>query len=433
MREHQIQPPCRMMNHFQQLLQVLPQGFEQKATRCHAFQRARKVKSPLELFKLIMLYCGFDFSLRSCAGTFAQTYGSISDEAVKKRLTACIHWIKETLNDLLCLQHTHPHGDLKFIVVDGSTVQEPGATQISYRLHLAMDLMSLSWTDAVLTTDKIGENLQHYQLREGYVLIADRGYNCAKTIMPIVDQGADVIVRYSPNSMPVYTFDESNKKTKIDWQQQLSRNPDQKQVIEGYMVLGNQRIKGYVHAYPRTAHHAKEERRIMLKKANQGGSKPRSQTLYLTGWMLIFSTIPPNIITTEEIQNLYKARWQIELAIKRLKSILNIDLLRAKKGSQLAQVYLLGKLLYATLLEKINSKIYVNYGVGEFDSTRTLSPWRILHRLHEQVKSSLLFEYPVNPNFIEDSIKSMSERPRKRRLQTLPDNIYTLIQSNKSA
>lgn len=74
------------MNHFQQLLQVLPQNFEQLALNNNAFQRARKIKSPLELFKLLMLYFGLDLSLRSCAGKFAQSYSAITDEAVKKKI-----------------------------------------------------------------------------------------------------------------------------------------------------------------------------------------------------------------------------------------------------------------------------------------------------------------------------------------------------------
>ncbi len=53
--------------------------------------------------------------------------------------------------------------------------------------------------------------------------------------------------------------------------------------------------------------------------------------------MLVFTTIPPQVLSTLQVQNIYKARWQIELYIKRLKSLLNIDLLRAKKDGKLAE------------------------------------------------------------------------------------------------
>ena len=49
---------------------------------------------------------------------------------------------------------------------------------------------------------------------------------------------------------------------------------------------------------------------------------------------------------------LYRVRWQVELVIKRLKSILNINQLRARKDGLLADLYLNGKLLYAWVLEK---------------------------------------------------------------------------------
>lgn len=428
MREHQIQPPDLMMNHFQQLLQALPSNFEHQALQFQAFQRARKVKSPLQLFKLVMLYCGFDFSLRSCAGMFSLSHGAISDEAMRKRLSSCIDWIKSILNDVLGLQRIHKNGDLKFIVVDGSTVQERGATQISYRLHLAMDLLSLTLTDAVVSTDKVGEKLLHYQIQEGHVILADRGYCRATNIIPVVDQGADVIVRYSPNLMPLYHQDEQGQMTKIDWKETLSLSPNQSQVIEAYMIKGNKRIKGYVHALPRNSIYAAKERRNLSNVAKQEGRKPRELTIYLSGWMLIFTSIPTKILNTADIQSLYKARWQIELSIKRLKSILNIDLLRAKKDSKLAEVYLLGKLLYATLLERVYSQRFENHSVGEFNEGRILSPWRLLHIVHEQVKSGLIAEFPINPSYIQDCLKSLSERSRKRQLQQLTDKIYYIIQ-----
>jgi len=45
-------------------------------------------------------------------------------------------------------------GKLRFIVIDGSTVQEPGATATTYRLHIAVDLINLSLHQVEITTDK---------------------------------------------------------------------------------------------------------------------------------------------------------------------------------------------------------------------------------------------------------------------------------------
>lgn len=53
-------------------------------------------------------------------------------------------------------------GNLRFILVDGSSVQGPGATGTQYRLHLAFGLVRLHLVHAVFTDDHNGEHLDHY-------------------------------------------------------------------------------------------------------------------------------------------------------------------------------------------------------------------------------------------------------------------------------
>ena len=46
----------RGKDRFKQLLGLLPEGWEAKAKELGAFQRAREIKSPEELLRLILLY-----------------------------------------------------------------------------------------------------------------------------------------------------------------------------------------------------------------------------------------------------------------------------------------------------------------------------------------------------------------------------------------
>ena len=69
---------------FEEFLQALPADYHEQAYAFKAFERARKIKSPLQLLELVMLYCGLDLSLRSCAGEIAHMQGYLSDTAVKK-------------------------------------------------------------------------------------------------------------------------------------------------------------------------------------------------------------------------------------------------------------------------------------------------------------------------------------------------------------
>ena len=82
---------------FDDFLQELPTDFQEQAYELQAFARARKIRSPLQLLPLVLLYCGHDLSLRDCAGKIAKCQGYLSDMAVTKGLAARVPWIKALL------------------------------------------------------------------------------------------------------------------------------------------------------------------------------------------------------------------------------------------------------------------------------------------------------------------------------------------------
>lgn len=63
--------------------------------------------------------------------------------AVTKRLVACVAWIKSLLKSVFGVDKMVNNGALNLIMIEGSIVQEPGANETTYRLHLAIDLMNL--------------------------------------------------------------------------------------------------------------------------------------------------------------------------------------------------------------------------------------------------------------------------------------------------
>ena len=131
---------------FEELLQDLPPETVQMARAFKAFVRAKKVKTPAQLLRVVFLYCGLDKSLREVAGTFTALYESMTDQAVAERLRACGPWVKALLRHMLplCAVESLPTGR-RFVVIDASSIQAPGATGTDYRLHIAMDLVSLQF------------------------------------------------------------------------------------------------------------------------------------------------------------------------------------------------------------------------------------------------------------------------------------------------
>jgi len=50
--------PPSLDNRFETFVQALPEDYQQQAYEFKAFARSRKIRSPLQLLQLVMLYCG---------------------------------------------------------------------------------------------------------------------------------------------------------------------------------------------------------------------------------------------------------------------------------------------------------------------------------------------------------------------------------------
>jgi len=168
------------------------EGYEAMAWEFRAFARGRKIKSPLQLLQVVMLYCGVDLSLRGTAGIVTLLEERISDTVIHKRLKACGPWLKAMCQHLYEKQAA---GKLRFLVVDGSTVQVPGAEGISYRLHLAIDLLTLELVRAEVSDAHTGESLDHFPFQEGDVVVIDRGYNQPLSLIRACERGVSVVLQ----------------------------------------------------------------------------------------------------------------------------------------------------------------------------------------------------------------------------------------------
>ena len=184
---------------FEELLQDLPAETVQMARAFKAFVRAKKVKTPAQLLRVVFLYCGLDKPLREVAGTFTALYEAMTDQSVAERLRACGPWVKALLRRMLPMPavHTLPHG-LRFVVIDASSIQAPGATGTDHRLHIAMDLVSLQCIEVLVSDVHTGETLKHFTLTPGDVVVADRGYAQCQGMSTALQQGAALIVRLNP-------------------------------------------------------------------------------------------------------------------------------------------------------------------------------------------------------------------------------------------
>lgn len=395
-------------NTFENIVQELPAGIAGMAREFRAFVRGRAVRSPEELLRAVLLYCGLDYTLREVAANFTQVGRRLSDEAVRGRLSACEPWLVAMLQQMLPV----PEAEIgkysrRLILVDGTCVQAPGATNSDYRIHLAWDWMQQRVVSLEVTNNRTGESLDRYEWRTGDVVVADSGYARTGQLVAVMEKGAEFIVRYALNR--VRLLSETGVHLKIA--DELKRHEGEREVtLKVKIDSGKQTREAFLHAFRLSEPAAARARRKIRRRASKDSrGTPKADTLYLADWMIVLTSFRPEQVSAASIGKLYRSRWQIELVIKRLKSVLNLDALRAKRGSRLAQVYLLGKSLYALMIEMRALRM---------SRTRDVD-WRVWRIVADQIRSWITLSHILDPDINRQVLKVLKERSRKRqRLRT---------------
>ena len=111
----------------------------------------------------------------------------------------------------------------------------------------------------------------------------------------------------------------------------------------------------------------RQARKRLKREYNKKGKRVTKQALEAAQYVVLFTTLPKDLITVDQLFELYRMRWQIELVFKRLKSLLNIDGIRAQQP-RMVRVYLSLKLIGALIIEDIASNIgaFSPWGGGKY-------------------------------------------------------------------
>lgn len=418
-------PPPDPDTLFEDLLQDLPPETIDMAYEFKAFSRSRKLKTPQDLLRVVLLYCGLDQSQRQIAGNLALLGTRITDSAITTRLEACRPWVKALLPKMLRLTElASVCPGHRFIVMDGSTVQSPGAKGTQYRLHIGLDLVALALSHLLISDVKTGESLRHFALGAGEIGLADRGYCHPQAVADTVQAGAHVVLRLNPHNMPLYQHDG----TALDLVALLKRQAPRRVLcsVAGWVGPAEQRVAGWVHAYRLPPEQANQARAACRKSNSKKGKTPKASTLYVAGWVLVWTSLPPEVLRADTVMTLYRARWQVELAIKRWKSLLDADALRARYGSPLAELWLHGKMLYALLVER-RMRRCMGDSWGRLDRERTATWWRPWKLMLEALAPRITGALSWDESRWGQSLEVISERPRRRQLQRLPEAACLLL------
>ena len=329
------------------------------------------------------------------------------------RLNGCAAWLSELLKQMLpgLPEPVAVAIGGRWLVIDGSTVQVAGARGTSYRIHLGWDWLRQTIVEMRITDVQTGESLTLYEIQTGDVVIADRGYARLTDLKYVLEHNGEVIIRYAPHLLPV--VDEAGEAVRLA--DELWASQAELFSRKVWMKKDQDKRELYLHCFRLLPEKAAEAKRKKKAKAKKDGRQLKKETLEYAEWMLILTSLDAAQISAAEIGKIYRLRWQIEIVIKRLKSVLEMDNLRARLGSKLAEVYLLGKSLYALLIAR---------RAGQLRGTQEIA-WRTWKLAAEQVRPLITQVSCWKEQYMEQAINQLRERKRhrKRQLQLANDLI----------
>lgn len=316
-----------------------------------ALVRRRGVKSAEALLRLLFAYGPGGRSLRAAAAEAAALeVTAISDVALLKRLRLCGDWLTALIEGQLAkvAGGVAQEGEQPVRLIDASRIEGPGDS--CWRLHLCWDARRRRIAQLKVTSLDEGERLDTLEVLPGEIRIADRGYPRLDGLRAVRQAGGEVLVRLTWNSLRLTDAEDAP----LDWTALFDRAARDGVVDRPVKVCkprgGGEPLPLRLVVIRKPPEALDQARKRATRAAQKDQHELDPRTLAGADHLVLITSLDAAAFPPQRLGELYRVRWQIELAFKRLKSILRLDQLRAKDPA-LVRAWIGAHLLFALLIE----------------------------------------------------------------------------------
>jgi len=330
-------------------------AIDASARETKAFRRARGIATAVDLLRLILAYCLGQGGLRSTAA-WASAIGlaDISNVAVLYRLRNCGDWLAGMVGRTLGAAAPRAGSGRLIRIIDATTVPQAGVAARRrnglWRVHSAFQLPAERFGFFELSDQGEGERFDRIPVRKGEIRIADRAYMQPNRIASVLAAGGDILVRAGWKGACWLDAEGSPFDLIGEFRNAAERGLIDRPIWVRCRGAGPLRLR--LVAVRKSATAAQAARRKARREAQKGGHQIAQATLDAADWVILVTSLSLKEFPTADILAFYRLRWRIELAFKRLKSLVGLN---GPPGvdERSARPYVLAHLLMILLLEPL--------------------------------------------------------------------------------
>jgi hypothetical protein len=216
-------------------------------------------------------------------------------------------------------------------------------------LHYSLDLFTLAMREMHVTDNKTGERLPNFkQFNDNDIVIGDRMYGTLSGIAHLRGLGAGYVLRLRSGAFAMY--DDKNQKIDLFSHFSVLKEGEFSDIIVRCKINGQyEPIRICAMRKDQKSEQAGLKRLVKENQRKRKG-KPVSEQQQASNKYIIVATSLEEEVSSAQVLELYRLRWQIEIAFKRLKSLFNYNGLPSTH-SKSVKAWFYGKLLLAALCE----------------------------------------------------------------------------------
>jgi Transposase DDE domain len=438
----------------EEIVPLLPKDLEEAAWRLGAMTRkGGKIQSASDLLRGILVYamCVTSFKLLGAWGVLSGV-ADLADTSWRERVRKSGTWLCWVLNELMRPEKQQPCPQLKkagygpIELVDASHLKCVGPKGKVIRFHSVYTLLTQQLHQVVVSTTKVAESIANFCIQARAIYVHDSGYGYRGQVAQTAEAGAYTVTSFYPGTFPL----ENEQGEVFDLVKWLKKQRARAGFIKSVQAFFWEKGKKYevrVIGLRRTEEQVKRALRQKKVKAKKDKRNLQNETIYLTNWVLLLTTLPARDWSAQEVLSLYRARWHIEMLFKRIKQLLDQHILRAET-EETAKVTVLAILVSWVLQQDVarEMQMVLNELYSELEKQQeeeeaeagekeepALSEWRL------QTISVDIFYQQVHGGYTRQRVREclpqlqrhVRERPRTRSHQW-QRAAHRLIDSPKS-